>query len=307
MITGNVLVTGGTGTLGRAIVARAVREHWPCSITIYSRDEMKQQAMRQRYPQCRYVLGDVADYDTLERVMVGHQTVLHLAAFKHIPAGETNVQAVLSTNVTGSHNAAKAAIRTGVERVLGISTDKACQPVNIYGASKMVMERIFQEYDRHNLTAFHLCRYGNVLSSTGSVIPLWHKQYATGERLTVTDPAMTRFWLTADEAVNTALLALVEPHGTVIIPKLPSMAMGAFAKALFPIAQCRDIGLRPGEKRHEDLLSESEGAYALEFSEPWSYFRLSPSWSEPVAQPLGRYTSEMARRLTADELKAKIL
>lgn len=307
MITGSVLMTGGTGTLGQAIAERAALEKWDCTFTIYSRDEIKQQAMRCQYPQFRYVLGDVADYSTLERVIVGHDTVLHLAAFKHIPAGEMNVQVVLETNVIGSRNVAQAALRTGVKTVLGISTDKACQPVNIYGASKMMMERIFQEYDRAELTAFHLCRYGNVLTSMGSVVPVWQKQRDRGMPLTLTDPTMTRFWLTPSQAVDVALLALSEPRGTVTIPRLPGMAMGDFAAAVFPGYPTVTVGTRYGEKQHEDLLAGVEAARVELLTDPLEYYRLHPAWAEYRAvEAYGRYTSEIARQLTHVELLAML-
>lgn len=306
MMAGSVLMTGGTGTLGQAIVGRAIREGWDCSFTIYSRDEIKQQHMKRTFPQCRYVIGDVADYDTLEKVMAGHSTVLHLAAFKHIPAGETNVGAVLQTNVIGSWNVAKAAIRQNVETVLGISTDKACKPINTYGASKMMMERIFQEHDRAGLTAFHLCRYGNVLTSTGSVIPAWRKQHEHGEPLTVTDPQMTRFWLTVEQAVDVALLALSEPRGTVTIPRLPSMAMGDFASAVFPGCATVAVGMRYGEKKHEDLLADAETGRARAEVNPIEYYRLYPPWHETTEGMASAYTSANARRLTADELRGML-
>lgn len=302
MMTGSVLVTGGTGTLGQAIVRRAFREGWDCSFTIYSRDEIKQQQMKRIFPRCRYVIGDVANYDTLERVTAGHSMVLHLAAFKHIPAGETNVNAVMQTNVIGSWNVAKAAIRQGVEKVLGISTDKACMPINTYGASKMMLERIFQEHDRAGLTEFHLCRYGNVLTSTGSVIPLWQKQHERGEPLTLTDPQMTRFWLTVEQAVDVALLALSEPRGTVVIPRLPSMAMNSFASSVFPGCATAITGMRYGEKKHEDLLADAEAERASLLIDPIEHYRLYPSWHETTGGTASGYTSAIARRLTSDEL-----
>lgn len=300
MMTGSILVTGGTGTLGQSIVRRASREGWNCSFTIYSRDEIKQQQMKRQFPECRYVIGDVADYDTLEKVTAGHSTVLHLAAFKHIPAGEVNVGAVMQTNVIGSWNVAKATIRQNVEKVLGISTDKACLPINTYGASKMIMERIFQEHDRAGLTEFHLCRYGNVLSSTGSVIPLWRAQSERGEPLTLTDPEMTRFWLTPDRAVDVALQALNEPRGTVTIPRLPSMSMLDFAMTLFPTASIKQTGIRPGEKKHEDLLSVMEGYRAHEGSD---FYQLFPPDAQMTNDaPVAPYNSAIARRLTGAEL-----
>lgn len=305
MIRGNVLVTGGTGTLGRALVARAVRENWDCAFTIYSRDEMKQQAMKRQFPNCRYVLGDVADYDTLERVMVGHQGVLHLAAFKHIPAGEMNLAALYSTNLTGSLNVVKAALRTGVEWCLGISTDKACHPVNAYGMTKALMERFFQEANRAEVTRFQLVRYGNVLDSTGSVIPAWRGQAERGEPLKVTDPAMTRFWLSVAQAVDGITAALELPPGVVLIPMLRGLRMYHFAGYLFPGQPQVTTGLRPGEKRHEELLTIEESRFAETCG---NRFHLYPVTDTPLSESglTHGYTSDCAPQLTRAELLAML-
>lgn len=302
---GNILITGGTGTLGQAIVNRAVRESWDCAITIYSRDEMKQQAMKRKFPRYRYVIGDVADYDTLERVMIGHDTVLHLAAFKHIPAGEMNLAALFSTNLTGSLNVAKAAVRTGVERVLGISTDKACHPVNAYGMTKALMERFFQEANRSELTRFHLVRLGNVLSSTGSVIPAWRGQAERGEPLKVTDPNMTRFWLSIPDAVEYAISALTLTPGVVLIPLLPGLRMELMAEYLFPGQQHQTIGLRPGEKKHEELLTLEESPFAEVCGEA---FHLHPITGEPRADSglQSGYRSDQVEQLSKAALLAML-
>lgn len=302
---GNILITGGTGTLGQAIVNRAVRESWDCAITVYSRDEMKQQAMKRKYPGMRYAIGDVADYDTLERVMIGHDTVLHLAAFKHIPAGEMNLAALFSTNLTGSLNVAKAAIRTGVERVLGISTDKACHPVNAYGMTKALMERFFQEANRAELTRFHLVRYGNVLSSTGSVIPAWRGQVERGEPLKVTDPTMTRFWLSIPAAVGYALFALTLPSGVILIPRLPGLRMGQMAEYIFPGHPQVMIGLRPGEKKHEELLTGEESPFAEDCGD---CFHLHPITGDVKADAdLSRgYRSDQVEQLSKAALLAML-
>lgn len=305
MIHGNILVTGGTGTLGRALVARAVRENWDCTFTIYSRDEMKQQAMKRQFPHLRYAIGDVADYDTLERVMTGHDTVLHLAAFKHIPAGEMNLAALIATNLVGSSNVAKAALRTGVEWCLGISTDKACHPVNAYGMTKALMERFFQEANRAELTRFHLIRYGNVLSSTGSVIPLWKSQVQRGDPITRTDPLMTRFWMSVEQAVEGITAALELPPGVVLIPMLPGLRMDHFAGYLFPGHPQVTTGLRPGEKRHEELLTVEESRFAETCG---NRFHLFPVTGTPLSENglAHGYTSDRAPQLTRAELLAML-
>lgn len=299
-LSGNIFVTGGTGSLGRALLTRAHAESWPVRFTVYSRDEMKQQALKRQFPAVRLAIGDVADYDTLEKAMLGHDTVLHLAAFKHIPAGELNVAAMLQTNLVGTQNVAGAALRNGVERVLFVSTDKACHPVNAYGATKLLGERICQEADALGLTAFHLVRYGNVLSSTGSVIPLWKGQVERGELLTLTEPNMTRFWLTEQQAVDCLLGALGEPRGCIYVPKLPALSMRDFQECLFPDVTCEVMGLRPGEKMHEELLTVEESRFA---EDEYAYFCLHPvtGAAEHEARDIG-YVSQFAPRLTQAEL-----
>lgn len=302
MLKGNILITGGTGSLGTALVKRALGEQWDCTLTIYSRDEMKQQALARAIGQdkrVRFAIGDVADYDTLERVMVGHATVIHAAAFKHIPAGELNVGAMLQTNVVGSQNVIAAALRTGVTRVLGISTDKACHPVNAYGCSKMLMERLFQEADALGLAQFHLVRYGNVLDSTGSVIPLWRKQVEAGQPITVTDARMTRFWLTVEEAVDLVLRAFETPHGNVLVPLLPGLAMGKFAAYLFGAHPQKDIGLRPGEKMHEELLTPEESTRARRLDR---LAEIAPPTEPAFGSGFEGHTSDLAAELTRAEL-----
>ena len=305
MLKGNILLTGGTGSLGTAILKRALSEQWDCAITVYTRDEMKQQALARELgpaPNVRYAIGDIADYDTLERVMVGHDTVLHAAAFKHIPAGELNVGAMLQTNLVGSQNVITAALRTRVSRVLGISTDKACAPVNAYGASKMLMERAFQEANQAGLTAFHLVRYGNVLDSTGSVLPLWKKQIARGEPITVTDPHMTRFWLGIDRAVQLVLDALRVAPGNILIPQLRGLSMARFAEFVFPDAPVKTIGLRPGEKLHECLLTREETRRSLVAPlNHMPHFVLRAPDAEQLDET-DAYTSDTAPEMTRQEL-----
>ena len=267
----NVFVTGGAGYLGRAVLAWAARESPDTAFTIFSRDEGKHEHTRRVYPRHRYVLGDIKDYDRLEMAMAGHDTVIHAAAMKYVPQGEQNVSEAVSVNVEGSRNVALAAIRNRVNRVVGISTDKACQPVNVYGMTKLLMERLFQEADGWSDTNFNLTRYGNVVSSTGSVIPLFQRQAKEGY-VTLTNPSMTRFWLSVDDAVQLLDQALREPRGgTVLIPRLKSLSMREVAWAAAAVAVGPDrandldyqtIGTRFGEKLHEDLLGQVEMNYA---------------------------------------------
>lgn len=273
-VSGKILLTGGTGTLGTAIIARATKENWPCEITVFSRDEIKQQKLKREYPHVRLVLGDVADYDALEKAMLGHDSVWHLAAFKHIPAAERDPLACFQSNVIGSLNVAKAVMQTQVKQVIGISTDKACHPVNFYGTTKMQMERIFQDYAKHEIVKFNLTRYGNVLGSTGSVIVDWRRKLKEQGYVNATSPDMTRFWLTVEQAVDLILDNVNDPNGAIRIPMLKGLSMARMEDYVLPEnAHIVHDGLRPGEKRHEELLSAEERDYTSVFSD---YFLLWP-------------------------------
>lgn len=299
MLEGNIFITGGTGSLGRALLRYLAEEEATDRVTVYSRDEIKQQALKREYPHVHCVIGDVADYDTLERAMVGHAVVLHLAAFKHIPAGESNVLSMLNSNLLGSQNVAQAALRNGVHHVLGISTDKAVHPVNAYGCSKMLMERVFQEFNAYGLTEFHLVRYGNVVDSTGSVLPLWKRQVERGEPITLTDRDMTRFWLSVEEAVHYALTALAAPAGTVYVPRLKGLSMERFAEYVMPQAEIRITGLRPGEKRHEELITLEESRFARKLPRGWVLY---PNTSATLNAEEWYFDSRVAEELTRAEL-----
>lgn len=267
-----VFMTGGAGFLGRAIMSRAA-DLYPgqFDFTIYSRDEGKHARARHEFPDARYVLGDIRDPVLLEAAMAGHDTVIHAGAMKYVPEGERNVSEAIAVNVQGSKNVCTAAIRTGVRRVVGISTDKACRPVSVYGMTKLLMERLFQEADAMTDHCwFNLVRYGNVVSSTGSVIPLFRRQAREGT-MTLTNPAMTRFWLRIADAVDLVWAAMEEKEGgTVLIPRLRSFTMMGVASACAILEVGVDgdrqvarklIGQRFGEKIHEELLSPVETIY----------------------------------------------
>ena len=261
-----LFITGGAGFLGCALLKWAQGK---ADVTVYSRDEAKHGKARRDFPDCRFIIGDVRDYDRLELAMVGHDIVIHAAAMKHVPQGESNVAEAVAVNIDGSRNVAKAAIRNGVKQVIGISTDKACRPVNVYGLTKLVMERLFQEADRLSPTEFKAVRYGNVIGSTGSVIPIFQERVRNGKAITITDPTMTRFWLSVDDGVALVSEAMVLPtRGTVLVPRLPSCTMRDVAEAV-AVAEDLDgnkqaieiIGRRFGEKVHEDLLAPTEAPY----------------------------------------------
>lgn len=247
-----IFITGGTGTLGKALLRQ-----FPLA-TIYSRDPWKQQQTKRQFPEARYILGDIRDYDSLHKAMTGHDIVIHAAAMKHIPQAEDNVQNCIEINVIGSTNVAYAAVNAGVERCVGISTDKVCYPINVYGHSKALMERVFLEYNKIGLTEFTLCRYGNVIGSTGSVVDLWRKQIAAGQKPTITDPNMTRFWLSEDDALYIVGKAITAEAGTITIPLAPGLSMGEFVAHALGGMPVETIGLRAGEKMHECLLTNEE-------------------------------------------------
>lgn len=302
-LTGNVLITG-SGFLARGIVRRATLENWDCEITILSRDVTKHHHMQIEFPKCRYIVGDICDLNGLSKAFVGHDLVIHAAAMKHIPEGELNVRETMRVNVTGSDNVARAAIEARVSKVIGISTDKVCHAVNVYGASKFLMERLFQEYDRMNLTHFSLCRYGNVLSSTGSVLNVWAEMLKRDGYVTATDPDMSRFWLTVNDAVDLILKSLDEPHGTITIPKCKSLDMRTFAHYTMPDAEFRYTGLRPGEKRYEELLTKEEASRTISTHR---HFRLYPVTQKDFVKTVrtefeNGYTSDNCLKLTAGEL-----
>ncbi len=295
----NVLITGGAGFLGRALLRVFQEKHPEIRCTIFSRDHGKHSICQREFPQHRYIIGDVRDYDSVEKAIAGHDIVVHAAAFKYVPQSETNVTECHAINVTGSQNVALASTRTGVDRVIGISTDKACQPINVYGITKLMMERIFQETDRLSATQFNLVRYGNVVSSTGSAIPIFRRQAREGKIVSVTNPDMTRFWLSVYDGAELIMKSLEEEKGgTILIPRLGSLSILEVAKAAVQI-ECDGepegiryevIGERFGEKKHEDLLGEVEAAYAEMVDK--KLMRLYPMTSPPVNQITEKYNSE---------------
>lgn len=288
-LAGNILITGGSGTLGKAIVQTALTQGWDASFTIYSRSEYLQAQMRARFPRVRYVLGDVRDHERLAAVIAGHDIVIHAAAMKRIPECEAHPGECYATNVIGSANVVRACIRSGVGRCIGVSTDKACRAVTAYGASKLAMEKLFQA-QHDDVTTFTLVRYGNVVASRGSVLPLWRQQAANGGPLTVTDRRMTRFWMGVSDAVNLVMHAADQAHGTVSIPKMGALNIVEMAHIIAPRSEIVTTGLRSCEKLHEDLVHTDEQAMEIN-----GHYYLHPDGE------LGHsYTSEIAPRLSSD-------
>jgi UDP-N-acetylglucosamine 4,6-dehydratase len=310
-------VTGGTGSFGRKFVELVLRDHRPRKVIVFSRDELKQHEMRQQFPDgpgalLRYFIGDVRDAERLRRAFGGVDLVVHAAALKQVPACEYNPFEAVQTNIQGAKNIVDAAIDVGVPRVVALSTDKAVNPVNLYGATKLVAEKIFVQgntYSASGGTRFSCVRYGNVVGSRGSVIPLFQEQARSGS-ITITDARMTRFWITLEQGVRFVMGATERMHGgEVFVPKLPSMRMMDLAEAVAPGCAVRTVGIRPGEKLHEVLMSEDEARQTLEFDDMYVIQPMFPwwnaeRWSGGQSLPSDfRYSSDAnARWLTKPEL-----
>jgi UDP-N-acetylglucosamine 4,6-dehydratase len=265
-----VLVTGGTGSFGKKFVAIMLKEYHPAKLIVFSRDELKQHEMRVAgfdHPTLRYFIGDVRDVTRLRRAMHGVDVVIHAAALKQVPACEYNPMEAIKTNILGSSNLIEAALDSGVKRVVALSTDKAVNPINLYGATKLAAEKLFVQsnaYAAGTLTRFSCVRYGNVVGSRGSVIPIFIQQRRNG-KLTITDPRMTRFWLTLEQGVRFVISCAGQMQGgEVFVPKIPSTRILDLAKVIAPEAELEIVGIRPGEKLHEVLINEDEARSTLE-------------------------------------------
>ena len=268
-----VLVTGGTGSFGKKIVRILLDEYKPEKVIVYSRDELKQHEMRTSgydAPNLRYFIGDVRDLDRMRRAFEGVDIVIHAAALKQVPACEYNPMEAIKTNILGSSNVIDAALDAQVEKVIALSTDKAVNPVNLYGATKLAAEKLFVQsnsYAGGRKTRFSCVRYGNVVGSRGSVVPVFLKQRDQGE-VTVTDERMTRFWISLEQGVRFVIRCAENMHGgEVFVPKIPSMTILDLAKTIAPDAKVNVVGIRPGEKLHEVLISEDEARTTVELDD----------------------------------------
>ena len=310
-----VLVTGGTGSFGKKFTEIMLRDYHPKRLVIFSRDELKQHDMRVSgfdHPSLRYFIGDVRDAARLQRAFAGVTVVVHAAALKQVPACEYNPFEAIQTNIIGGKNLTDAAIDQGVRRILALSTDKAVNPVNLYGATKLCAEKMFVQanaYSGAQDTRFSCARYGNVVGSRGSVIPTFIEQRKRG-KITITDPRMTRFWLMLERGVKFIIHCIERMHGgEIFVPKIPSMKLVDLAETIAPGCEIEYIGIRPGEKLHEVLVSEDEARSTLETSDMYVIQPSHPWWKEknwlnarPV--PAGfRYTSDTNPQwLSATEL-----
>jgi len=284
----NILITGGTGSFGKQFVRTILKKYKPKKIIIYSRDELKQFEMAQKFnDKCmRYFIGDVRDLPRLQKAMVGVDYVVHAAALKHVPIAEYNPMECIKTNVMGAQNIIDACIDNNVKYTIALSTDKAASPANLYGASKLVSDKLFVAANNlrgeHDIK-FSVVRYGNVLGSRGSVIPFFKNLIDNGATsLPITEPHMTRFWITLQEGVNFVLTNFARMQGgEIFVPKIPSMKMTEMAKAIAPNLEQEIIGIRPGEKLHEVMCPLDDSHLTLEFHD---HFVIKPSitFSAPI-------------------------
>lgn len=261
----SILVTGGTGSFGKAFVSQILRDHNPARVVVFSRDELKQYEMRQSFgddDRIRYFLGDIRDQERLRMALRGVDYVVHAAALKQVDTAEYNPMEYVKTNILGSENVIQASLDAGVKKVVALSTDKASSPVNLYGATKLTADKLFissNHYAEAGGTRFSVVRYGNVMGSRGSVIPFFRALAAQGEPIPITDRRMTRFWITLPQAVDFVVDSFADmTGGELYVPRIPSMRIVDLAQAIAPDAPTVEIGIRPGEKLHEEMISSED-------------------------------------------------
>lgn len=284
----SILITGGTGSLGKALTKRILNNHSGIKrLIIFSRDEQKQFQMEQEYPvskfpQIRYFIGDVRDSDRIKRAFKGVDYVIHAAAMKHVPIAEYNPDECVKTNIGGAQNVINAALETGVQRVVALSTDKACAPINLYGATKLTSDKLFVAANNIkgvNPIKFSVVRYGNVMGSNGSVIPFFLKKRGEGV-LPITDPNMTRFNITLEGGVDMVMHALEHAWGgELFVPKIPSYRILDVAEAISPGCEKPIIGIRPGEKVHEEMITESDSFFTYDLGKYFVVLPAVPVWN----------------------------
>jgi UDP-N-acetylglucosamine 4,6-dehydratase len=318
----NILITGGTGSFGKKATAVILQKYKPNKIIVFSRDELKQFEMSQIYPTSdypcmRYFIGDVRDKERLYRAFQGVDYVIHAAALKQVPAAEYNPFEAVKTNIIGAQNVINVAIDQRVQQVIALSTDKAANPINLYGATKLCADKLFiagNAYVGRDHTIFSVVRYGNVVGSRGSVIPFFEEHRKNGS-LPITDPRMTRFWITLEQGVEFVLQCLDHMcGGELFVPKIPSMNIMDLAQAIAPECESRIVGIRPGEKLHELMIPRDEARKTLEFDD---FYVMQPDfkfWERRCSWDGGRqvpedfeYSSETNPwRLTVEEMRAII-
>lgn len=281
----SILITGGTGSFGKAFIAEMLANHDPRRIVIFSRDELKQYEVRQKFeddPRLRFFIGDIRDQHRLMRAMHGVDYVVHAAALKQVDTAEYNPFEYVQTNIIGSQNVVEAAIDARVKKVVALSTDKASSPLNLYGATKLAADKLFQSANHYAAgyeTRFSVVRYGNVMGSRGSVIPFFKKLAAEGKPLPVTDTRMTRFWITLPQAVQFVVDSFDQMQGgELYVPRIPSMRIVDLVEAVAPGAETYEMGIRPGEKLHEEMISLDDARRTLRIDDRYVVLPTIANW-----------------------------
>jgi UDP-N-acetylglucosamine 4,6-dehydratase len=316
----NILITGGTGSFGKKFTEIVLRKYMPRRLIIFSRDELKQFEMARifstdKYPCIRFFIGDVRDRERLHRAFQGVDYIIHAAALKQVPAAEYNPFEAVKTNILGAQNVINVAIDQKIKRVIALSTDKAANPINLYGATKLCSDKLFiagNSYVGRNETLFSVVRYGNVVGSRGSVIPFF-KECARNGIIPITDPRMTRFWITLEQGVKFVLKCLGRMvGGEIFVPKLPSMNIMDLAKAIGPKCKTKVVGIRPGEKLHEVMVPRDDAINTLEYQ---TFYLIKPAFQfferrfcedgcKKVADDFEYNSGTNTWWLTIDEMKA---
>lgn len=314
MNNNSIFITGGTGTIGQAIIQRSIQENWNGRITSYSRSELSRILLKRQYPQVNFVGGDIRDYDNLYRSMLGHDIVIHTAAQKHVSIGENEPSETIATNILGTQSVLRAALEAGIKAVVNISTDKVCYPNNTYGMTKYLGEQLCREYApvlEQVGCKVVTCRFGNIYGSRGSVVDIWQEQLANGEIPTITNPDMTRFWIKPSQVVDTILFSLTDnvPSGSIVVPELPALTMAKFVEyVLGENVPYKTVGMKPGEKLHEVLVTSDEFRRVAEFMHNSYYIVVREYKDFGVDPPINinkkDYTSFNARRMKKEELIA---
>jgi len=279
------LITGGTGSFGRAFVKRVLEEHDPTKVIIFSRDELKQLEMKNSFQdssKLRFFIGDIREKERLVRAFEGVDIVIHAAALKQVDTGEYNPREFVLTNVFGTQNVIDASLDTSVQKVLALSTDKASSPINLYGATKLTADKLITAanvYANSSGTKFSVVRYGNVLGSRGSVVPFFKNLVLQNKRIPITDVRMTRFWITIDQALDFVTNSLESMNGgEIFIPKIPSMKIIDLVSAITSDAKIQEIGIRPGEKLHEEMISIDDARRTIELNDKFILYPASSSY-----------------------------